>query len=205
VICEEWPYFGQPQTETSGILRRMHARILTDTTYCGIQTLKNPTDAWIYDEIIWRQRPDVIVEIGNWHGGQLLRMAHFCDTLGHGEIVGVDIEPVTTKAVVDHPRIQILTGEATEMFEDVEAFVGGRSAMVIDDSDHGYTNTLSVLNKYSTLVHPGGYMVVEDTIGIEAQRAVEIFLGENKRHWEADVEMEEFGVSWNPNGYLRRK
>lgn len=204
MICEEWPYFGQPQTETSGILRRMHARILTATTYCGIPTLKNPTDAWIYDEIIWRQRPDVIVEIGNWQGGQLLRMAHFCDTLGHGQIIGVDHAQVTAPAVVDHPRITLLTGDAEVQAPAVHALVAGRSAFVIDDSDHSEHQTLGVLRAYSDLVKPKGYFVVEDTIGIEAMRAVETFLAENRR-FEIDLEMEEFGVSWNPNGYLRRK
>ncbi len=200
----EWPYFAQPLTEIGSVLRRMHARVSTKTTYWGIPTMKNPTDAWIYEELIWKLRPDVIVEVGNYKGGHLLKMAHQCDLIGWGEVIGVDIEPVTAPAVVAHERITLVTGEASLSFPHVRQLVAGRSALVIDDSDHGYPNTLSVLRKYSTLVHPAGYMVVEDTIGIEAQQAVQEFLSEN-RQFTSDLALEDFGVSWNPNGYLRRK
>ncbi len=202
--CAEWPYFAQPLTDLGSVLRRMHARVSVETTYCGIPTMKNPTDAWIYEELIWRLRPDVIVEVGNYKGGHLLKMAHQLDMIGSGEIVGIDIEPVIADLVVDHPRITLVTGEASLSFPHVRQIVAGRNALVIDDSDHGYPNTLSVLRKYSELVHPGGYMVIEDTIGIEAQQAVQEFLAEN-RQFKTDLELEDFGVSWNPNGYLRRK
>ncbi len=201
--CEEWPYFAQPLTDLGSVLRRMHARVSVETTYWDIPTMKNPTDAWIYEELIWKLRPDVIVEVGNYKGGHLLKMAHQCDLIGHGEIIGIDIEPVTAPAVVAHERITLVTGEATASFPAVRQMVAGRNALVIDDSDHGYPNTLSVLNKYSTLVHPGGYMVIEDTIGIQAQDAVQEFL--KQKTFTVDLELEGFGVSWNPNGYLRRR
>ncbi len=204
MICEEWPYFAQPLTDIGSVLRRMHARVSVETTYCGIPTMKNPTDAWIYEELIWKLQPDVIVEVGNYKGGHLLKMAHQLEMMDHGEIIGVDIEPVTAPEVVAHDRITLVTGEATLCYPAVRQMVAGRNCLVIDDSDHGYTNTLSVLRKYSELVHPGGYMVIEDTIGIEAQQAVQEFLAEN-RSFKVDLDLEDFGVSWNPNGYLRRK
>ena len=40
-------------------------------------------------------------------------------------------------------------------------------------------------------------------MGIEAMSAVDLFLAEN-HDFEPDYSMEEFGVSWNPKGYLRR-
>ncbi len=204
VICDEWPYFAQPLTDVGSVLRRMHARVSTQTTYWGIPTMKNPTDAWIYEELIWRLRPDVIVEVGNYKGGHLLKMAHQCDLIGVGEVIGVDIEPVTAPEVVAHERITLVTGEASACYPAVRQLVAGRNCLVIDDSDHGYTNTLAVLRKYSDLVHPGGYMVIEDTIGIQAQEAVQEFVAEHAC-FVIDLSLEDFGVSWNPNGYLRRK
>jgi cephalosporin hydroxylase len=204
VATEEWPYFAQPLTDIGSVLRRMHARVSTATTYWGIPTMKNPTDAWIYEELIWKLRPDVIVEVGNYKGGHLLKMAHQLDIIGAGEIVGVDIEQVGAEEVVAHERITLVTGEASACYPTVRQLVAGRNALVIDDSDHGYTNTLAVLRKYSDLVKPDGYMVIEDTIGIEAQQAVQEFLAEN-RQFKVDLDLEGFGVSWNPNGYLRRK
>ena len=199
----EWPYFAQPLTSLSDVLRRMHARVMTQTTYCGIPTLKNPTDAWIYEELIWKLRPDVIVEIGSYKGGHLLKLAHICDMIGHGEVVGVDLDQITSERVTGHPRITLFVGDAVDHVAAIHDLVAGRPAFVIEDSDHFEYNTLAMLRNYSDLVHPGGYFVVEDTMGIEAMSAVHLFLAENG-DFVVDTAMEEFGVSWNPNGYLRR-
>lgn len=200
----EWPHFAEPLTNLDDVLYRMHRRTMTATTYCGIDTLKNPTDAWVYEELIWDKRPDVIVEIGTWHGGHLLKLAHQCDMMKHGKVIGVDMTEVPAVAVTDHPRITFLHGEANALAPNVRSLVGNRSAMVIEDSGHSLQNTLSVLRNYSDLVQPGHYFIVEDTMGIEAYQAVEAFLREDGR-FEADRELEEFGVSFNPVGYLRRR
>lgn len=199
----EWPYFGQPLTDLDDVLRRMHERVMKYTSYCGIPTLKNPTDAWIYEELIWKLEPDVIVEIGSYKGGHLLKMAHFCDVMDHGEVIGIDLDPITTPRAVAHPRITVLQGDATDLSPTVHELVDGRPAFVIDDSGHSEWNTLSVLRHYCDLVPSGGYFVIEDTMGIEAMDAVNIFLAEN-RDFDPDYTLEDFGVSWNPRGYLRR-
>lgn len=198
-----WPYFGEPLTELTDVLVRMHARVMKETTYCGIETWKNPTDAWVYEEIIWKQRPEVIIEIGTWHGGHLLKLAHQCDLMDHGEVIGIDFLRAPDQAVLAHPRITFIHGEATASAPQVHKLVGKRAAFVIEDSGHSVWNTLAVLRNYWKLIPKGGYFVVEDTMGAEAMEAVEIFLAENA-NFEADRHLEEFGVSWNPMGYLRR-
>jgi len=47
------------------ILPQMQARIVYDTRYFGVQTLKNPLEFWVYQEIVFAERPGFIVEIGN--------------------------------------------------------------------------------------------------------------------------------------------
>lgn len=203
MTTEQWPYFAQPLTNLSDVLGRMFTRVMRETTYCGIPTLKNPTDAWVYEELMWKLWPDVVVEVGSYKGGHLLKMAHYCDMMEHGEVIGIDLDPITTKAVLAHPRITVLEGDATDLSPRVHELVAGRPTLVIEDSGHSDWNTISVLRHYCDLVHPGGYIVVEDTIGIEAMNAVDIFLAEN-HGFQPDYSMEEFGVSWNPKGYLRR-
>ena len=95
------------------LLPLMQARIVDRTTYFGIQTLKNPLDFWVYQEIIFSVQPDVIVEIGNFHGGSLLALAHLCDARQKGRIIGVDIDQKEiAPAVRAHPRITLIEGEA---------------------------------------------------------------------------------------------
>ena len=73
------------------------------TTYFGIKTYKNPLDFWIYQEIIFKTKPDVIIEIGNKYGGSALALAHIQDNMDHGKIIGIDFEHVNVnKDVYNH-------------------------------------------------------------------------------------------------------
>lgn len=196
------------------LLTRMQQAIMTQTTYFGVRAYKNPLDAWIYQEIVVAHRPDVIVEIGNRFGGGTLYLAHLCDLLGHGRVIGVDIGHRDVADVVRrHPRITLLEGDAVGRFPDVrEACVGSRRVMVIEDSSHTFDNTLDVLRTYSALLGVGDHFIVEDTIchhGLDVgpnpgpYEAVEAFLRENPG-FAADRGRERFLVTWNPKGFLTR-
>src|SRR5215471_9165899 len=72
------------------VLRVMQTRILTQSTYFGIRTLKSPVDFWIYQEMLFEAKPDFIIEIGTFCGGSTLALAHICDCLGKGRVIGID-------------------------------------------------------------------------------------------------------------------
>ena len=100
------------------VLPVIQGRIMSQTTYFGIQTWKNPIDFWIYQEIIYATKPDVIIEIGNYCGGSTLALAHICDAIGRGRIIGLDLSHVNVpEEVKKHPRITLLEGEACQSFE----------------------------------------------------------------------------------------
>src|SRR5204863_41220 len=136
------------------------------TTYFGVPALKNPLDFWVYQELLYQLRPEVIVEVGNRYGGSTLALAHFCDLLGTGEIIGLDItHELVPEIVRTHPRITLIEGDACQSFDQVVTLIGARSnILVIEDSSHTYENTLNVLRTYNGLVQPGGYFIVEDSI-----------------------------------------
>jgi len=69
----------------SQVLALIQHRIMSQSRYMGIQTLKSPMDWWTYQEIIYEMEPDVIVEIGNHCGGSTLALAHYCDALDRGK------------------------------------------------------------------------------------------------------------------------
>ena len=189
--------------------------VMNGTTYFGVKTLKNPLDAWIYQEIVFETRPDVIVEIGNYCGGNLLAMAHLCDAMGRGRVIGVDLWHHWVPPLVrDHPRITLIDGDACESFGQVRQLVGAdERVMLIDDSSHTFDNTLGVLRRYGTLVQPGGYFIVEDSVchhGLDIgpnpgpYEAIEAFLQENQ-DFESDRSRERFLITWNPKGFLKRR
>jgi cephalosporin hydroxylase len=196
------------------LLQIMQDRVMQESTYFGIKTLKSPIDFWVYQEILYKSKPDVIVEIGNFHGGSTLALAHVCDCLGKGMVLGIDLSHRDVPAAVRaHPRVSLFEGDACGLFDRVARRIGkDETVLIIEDSSHTYENTLRVLQTYSALVKPGGYFIVEDGIchhGLEVGpkpgpfEAIETFLEQNS-HFTADRSCESFLVTWNPKGYLKR-
>ncbi|MEO7726678.1 MAG: CmcI family methyltransferase [Burkholderiales bacterium] len=196
------------------VLPHIQDGILRNTSYFGVKTLKSPMDAWVYQEILFEYRPDVIVEIGNACGGSALYLAHLCDILGNGRIIGLDLGHDNVPASVkEHPRITFIDGDACQNFARVEAMIlPSERVLVIEDSSHTFENTLNVLRLYSKFTALGDYFIVEDSICHHGLRvgpdpgpyeAIEAFVLEN-RDFEIDRSREHFFLTWNPKGYLKR-
>lgn len=199
----------------AAVLQKIQERIMTGTTYFGVPTLQSPTDFWVYQEIIHRTKPDVVIEIGNFCGGSTLALAHVLDAMGHGRVIGLDIDHGRVpELVTSHPRIMLIEGDACQSFEQVRTLVPpGKRVLVIEDSSHTYDNTLKLLRLYSQFVQPGDYFIVEDSIchhGLAVgpdpgpYQAIEAFMAEGA-DFEIDRTQESFLITWNPKGYLKRK
>jgi cephalosporin hydroxylase len=199
-------------------LGRMQRRIIRNTRYFGIPCTKSPMDMWVYREIIFRQKPDFIIEIGCGRGSSSLALAHTMDIVNHGEICAIDLSLKRfNREARNHSRIFPFEGEACELFETIQGTVAHNifkkhplSVMIIEDSSHTYENTINVLRTYSPLVTKDYYFIVEDTNGkfgignmTGAFEAVEDFIKEND-NFEIDHSQESFFLTWNPSGYLRR-
>jgi len=184
----------------------------------GVRIVKCPTDLMMYQEILHTTRPDIIVECGVRYGGTTLFLADMCTLLGHGEILGVDIDLSLVAAPVrEHPRISLLDGSSTApgIVRAVTERCAGRRTMVILDSDHSFGHVRDELEQYSPLVSPGCYLVVEDTLvaghpvrpdwpdgGPHA--AAQEFIRKN-RDFEVDETATRLMLTFNPQGYLRRR
>lgn len=189
-------------------------RILEDSVYYGIKTLKNPFDFWIYLELIYEVKPDIIIEIGNAYGGSTLALAHFLDRMNRGRVIGLDlVHEFVPDLVKEHPRITLITGDASQNIDRVKELIRDDDrVIVIEDSSHTYENTLNLLNIYSPLVSLGSYFIIEDSIfshGLEGgpspgpYEAIETFIKEN-RNFSIDRTREAFFITQNPKGYLKR-
>ncbi|WP_239340986.1 CmcI family methyltransferase [Frankia sp. CiP3] len=196
------------------ILPRLQQRFLTQTSYFGVPAWKNPLDLWVYQELLYEQAPDVIIEIGNRFGGSTLALAHLCDLMDNGRVIAVDLSHESVpRRVREHPRITWVEGDACELFDQVESLLDPQArVVVIEDSAHTYDNTLTVLRLYSQLVKPGGFFVVEDGIlghGLDMgprpgpYEAVETFVAEHP-DFVIERERESLLLTWCPKGFLRR-
>jgi cephalosporin hydroxylase len=184
------------------------------TRFLGVQTLKYPSDLWVYQEIVAETLPDLIVETGTWQGGSALYLATICDAIGHGRVISIDTDP--QGPLPEHPRLTYLTGSsvAPEVVERVRAEVrDAERVMAILDADHNREHVLAELDVYSDLVTPDCYLVVEDTNvngnpvlpehGPGPGEAVAEFLARDDRY-DPDRERERLLITANPGGYLRR-
>ncbi len=185
-----------------------------NTSWFGHQTLKCPLDLWLYQELIVRTRPDVVLETGTWRGGSALYLAMMLDGVGHGRVITVDVKPEDCRP--QHPRITYVTGSSTDanVVGTIREAVGDSRAMVVLDSDHTEGHVYEELLAYRSMVHPGDYLIVEDTnvnghpafpsFGPGPMEAVARFLAEDDG-FAYDARCARFLMTLNPGGYLRRK
>ena len=185
----------------------------TQASWLGAQALKNPLDLWIYQEIVFETKPDVIVETGTYRGGSALYLATICDLVEHGEVISIDIEPLRDD-YPQHPRITYLAGRSSTdpgVLDEVRARVDARRTLIVLDSDHSEAHVDAELAAYAPLVPVGCYLIVEDSnIGQIRKdlmpgplQAIERFVARSD-DFEIDRDREKFLITHNPSGYLRR-
>jgi cephalosporin hydroxylase len=146
-------------------------------TWMGRPVIQLPEDMFRIQEVIWRVRPDVIVETGVAHGGSLIFYASLFEAMGHGRAFGIDIDirkPNRAAIEAHHlaTRITLVEGNSTapDTFAAVRHCVDpDESVLVVLDSNHSRTHVEAELKLYAPLVSPGSYIVACD--GIMAQLA----------------------------------
>jgi cephalosporin hydroxylase len=142
-------------------------------TWLGRPIIQFPQDIVAVQEVIWRVRPDMIVETGVARGGSLIFHASMLELLGgDGQVVGVEIDlrDHNRAAIAAHPmfkRISIIEGSSLAESTAREVFRlarGRKQVLLVLDSSHTHEHVLAELRLYSPLVRKGSYVIVFDTI-----------------------------------------
>jgi cephalosporin hydroxylase len=210
-----------------------HLRYSYQFSWLGRPVIQLPEDLVRAQELVWQLRPDVVVETGVAHGGSLVFYASLLRLIGHGRIVGVDIEirPHNRAAIEQHPLrdlISLVEGDSTNpgVVDAVRAQISpGERVLVVLDSNHTKAHVAAELRAYADLVSVGSYIVATDGIMPELAdtprgspswsqdspaAAIAQFLDEN-RHFELVPPHGSFNesdvrtlVTYWPNAYLRR-
>ena len=73
-------------------------------SWMGRPIIQLPEDMIRIQEVIYRVKPDVIIETGVAHGGSLIYYASLCKAMENGRVIGIDIEirPRNRKAIEYH-------------------------------------------------------------------------------------------------------
>ena len=178
-----------------------------NVTYRGVRALKCPFDYVMYQMLVLKMKPDLIVEIGADYGGGALYLADLLDLVGKGEVHTIDVEDKVGDLVKSHPRIKLFLN-GWQKYELPKNF---KNVLIIDDGSHLYEEVLGALKKFSP---NASYYIVEDGIVDELGKfknqspikAINEFLSGNSG-WEIDREYcDMFGknATFNVNGYLKK-
>jgi len=139
-------------------------------SWLGRPIIQLPEDIIRIQEIIYKVKPDVIIETGVAHGGTTVFFASLCKIIGKGRVISVDVEIRlhNRKAIEAHELSGLITLiEADSVSQDaklkVESLIkSGETVLVVLDSNHTKAHVLKELELYSRFVNINSYIVATD-------------------------------------------
>ena len=148
------------------------AKYVYSFTWMGRPIIQLPDDMIRLQELIYRVKPDVLIETGVAHGGSLVFYASLFKAMDRGRVIGVDIEirPHNRKAIESHemyPLISLIEGSsvAPGTVQKVQELIKpGERVMVLLDSNHTKEHVAAELEAYAPLVAHDSYLVAMDGI-----------------------------------------
>ena len=166
----------------------MKRKYIYNFDWMGRPIIQYPEDMVGVQELIWKIRPDVIVETGIALGGSIvlsasmLALLDYCDAVQSGSMldpskpkrkvvaVDIDIRQHNRQAIEAHPlsnRLVLIEGSsiAEETINKVRESVGdAKKVLVFLDSMHTHDHVLAELEAYAPMVTKDSYCVVFDTV-----------------------------------------
>lgn len=213
------------------LIRAAEYHWIHQTEWFGEPALNPAQDMFARQEIIFKTKPDYIIELGVAWGGSLLFYSTLMEVLGGKKIIGIDIyipedlkkRLFSHKSLAKH--IELISASSTdpETIRKIKKIIGrSKKVMVILDSNHTHEHVLNELRAYSPLVGKGYYMICDDTFvedignrkskinenrpwgpGNNPETALREFLKENKRFKTDEILKNKLLISCNPDGYLK--
>jgi cephalosporin hydroxylase len=201
-------------------------KISYEVTWLGIPIIQTPEDILMMQELIWKVRPDVIIECGVAHGGALMLYASMLDLLGKGHVLGIDVEirKYNRLALQSHPlskRYTLIEASSIESatVEHVKKLIHPDDRVLVAvDSNHTKAHVARELELYAPLVSVNSYIVVFDGVMevlTDAPGGSPTWATDNPWHavreflsgtseFEIDPYYNRLKVTYLPGGFLKR-
>lgn len=196
-------------------------------TWLGMPIIQMPEDVLSVQEIIWNNKPDVIIETGIAWGGSVVFYASILSLYNtDGKVIAIDqvlpqknIDAIKNYTFKD--RIHLFKGDSTDatLFNQIKDLIKpDDQVMLILDSNHTHDHVLAELGLWSSLVTKGQFVIVADTIveeipahkdrqrpwgkGNNPKTAVHAFLEKNKNFSDDNIYNKRSLTSCHCGGYL---
>ena len=157
--------------------------------YLSRTIIQYPQDIVAFQEVVWKVKPDLIIETGIAHGGSLVLSASLLALLDYEDayragnkidplkptrkVVGVDIDirSHNLEALDKHPlrkSMILMEGSSIDeenILEPIRKIAAGKNNILVClDSNHTHKHVLEELRLYSEFVTKGSYCIVFDTV-----------------------------------------
>ena len=196
--------------------------------WLGVPIIQMPEDLILFQEIVYKTQPDLIIETGVARGGSIIFWASIQKLCGiTGKVLGVDIDirQHARNAISDSnfkDEIYLIEGSSVEeqIVNQVKNYVSShKKIMVVLDSNHTHEHVLSELEIYSKFVTKDCFMLVLDTViddlnidpdrswgpGSSPKSAVNEFMLKNSAEFIHEQSYEDRALlSVAPYGYWRK-
>jgi cephalosporin hydroxylase len=212
----------------------LKTKYIYNFSWLGRPIIQTPQDIVALQEIIFKTKPDVIIDIGIARGGSIVFFASMLELnalYGSNEdakVLGIEIDlrSHNRNAIKDSPlskRIEVIDGSSLspEVITQVASFIKNKkNVMVCLDSLHTHAHVLAELEVYSKFVTSGAYCIVFDTsiegmddslfedrpwkTGNSPGSAVREFLSREDNFYIDESINNQLIVTMNKNGYLKR-
>jgi len=141
-------------------------------SWLGRPIIQLPEDMIRLQEVIYKLKPNLIIETGVAHGGGLIFYANIMSSYCKPKIIGIDIEirKHNLKAIKKHKYskyISLIEGSSTnlEVIKKLNKKIKKNDkVLVILDSNHTKEHVLNELDIYSKYVSKGSYIIACDGI-----------------------------------------
>ena len=182
--------------------------------FLGVRMRQIPSDNWLMSELIFRIKPDYIIEAGTLYGGSALYYAAVLELINpDGKVITIDIdeEQISAKATAHDlwkRRVKFIKGSSTsaDVIEQIKEVVGnGKKVFITLDTLHAPDHVSKELELYSPFVSKGSYIVLQDTFFEGLSEAADGFLASHPG-FRRDTELDQrFIFTKYRGGFLKRE
>lgn len=196
----------------------------------GVPVIQLPSDLVVIQEIIHRNKPDIIIECGLAHGGSILFYESILNSYKKKfKIFGIDIKVSPwTKANIKKNKIskniEIIQKDSSDLslIKYIKSKTNKKDKfLIILDSNHSHVHVSKELENFSTLLKKNDYIIVLDTAiefikqkfinsgrdfgkGNSPHTAVKEFIRKNKSFKiDKDCHLKSF-ISSGTDGFLKK-
>jgi len=153
------------------------------TSWFGVSVQQDPSDAFALSQLLWREQPDLLVEIGtNTGGGAIMYATVMREYNPNSLVLTIDPkDPAKDWAQANKGCPDCVDVRCTNIWHSHVEYVQGLSrddavlarvkevvpkfskVIVMHDGSHFYEDVLEDLKAYDSITPVGSYMVVQDT------------------------------------------